>query len=327
MRPLVGTVIGAGLVVVLAAGPLGAQERPSGGGGGAGSGSGSQGGASDVRGGGGGGPTGASHGGDAGAARGPAGDSWSSYTPSSASGAPASSWSASSSGGNSSSSSSSSGSSYSGGSSMSDSSSSRMAVWRNLPRNEYREEFGTALDRAIPYGARPGPGPRPTPTPKRDPGPDKSPDGHAVERHPRVPPTSPGGGGSGDSYVGSWDSGWVDPWWYYGYGYGWMWGGYQSCLYGPCFGYYGYGSMAVSPTIARGSLRLKVTPTHAQVYVDGYYMGTVDQFDGAFQGLSLSSGPHHISVRLDGFETAAFDVNIDPRDTVTYRGELGTIRR
>jgi hypothetical protein len=123
--------------------------------------------------------------------------------------------------------------------------------------------------------------------------------------------------------------GWVDPWWNYGsgWGYGWMWGDYPPCLYASCFGYYGNAGMSVAPALARGSLRLKVTPTNAQVYVDGYFMGTVDQFDGAFQGLTLSSGPHHISIRLDGFETAAFDVNIDPRDTVTYRGELGTIRR
>ena len=40
-----------------------------------------------------------------------------------------------------------------------------------------------------------------------------------------------------------------------------------------------------------GSIRLKVKPTDAQVYVDGYFMGVVDSFDGSFQRLDDRSRP------------------------------------
>jgi hypothetical protein len=60
----------------------------------------------------------------------------------------------------------------------------------------------------------------------------------------------------------------------------------------------------------------------AEVYVDGYFAGNVDDFDGAFQQLNLEPGPHHIEVRAPGTETTAFDVNIDPGRTITYRASM-----
>ena len=75
---------------------------------------------------------------------------------------------------------------------------------------------------------------------------------------------------------------------YGGYGYG-GWGGYP--YYG---GYGGY---------ERGSLRLQVKPEATEVYVDGYYAGIVDSYDGFFQRLHLPAGQHDVELRLEGFRS------------------------
>ena len=130
---------------------------------------------------------------------------------------------------------------------------------------------------------------------------------------------------------------------YYGYPYGPWYGGYGYGLgyfYDP-FGYYGYyspyndygyssgygsGSYSYGSGRSVGQLRLKVNPKHGQVYVDGYFAGEVDNFDGAFQRLSIESGAHKVEIRADGFETVTFDVVITPGETVTYKGEMKPIR-
>ena len=79
------------------------------------------------------------------------------------------------------------------------------------------------------------------------------------------------------------------------------------------YGSYGY------PT---GELRLQVHPREAQVFVDGYYAGTVNDFDGVFQSLRLEEGAYQIQIVLPGYEPLDFDVRILPGEKVTYRGEL-----
>ena len=71
-----------------------------------------------------------------------------------------------------------------------------------------------------------------------------------------------------------------------------------------------------------GDLRLEVTPKDAQVYVDGYYVGTVDDFNGRNQRLNLLPGTHHLSVQARGREAIEADVTIEARQTTTYRGTL-----
>jgi hypothetical protein len=57
----------------------------------------------------------------------------------------------------------------------------------------------------------------------------------------------------------------------------------------------GYGDSGGSTTSygrgEQGNLKLKVKPRSAKVYVDGYFVGTVDEFDGSFQKLALNTGP------------------------------------
>jgi len=71
-----------------------------------------------------------------------------------------------------------------------------------------------------------------------------------------------------------------------------------------------------------GDVQFDVTPKDAQVYVDGYYVGIVDDFEGRHQRLSLTPGAHHIELRAQGFEPAEVDVTIQSRQTTTYRAAL-----
>jgi hypothetical protein len=71
-----------------------------------------------------------------------------------------------------------------------------------------------------------------------------------------------------------------------------------------------------------GDVRLEISPREAAVYVDGYYAGIVDDFDGVFQRLTLEAGPHRIEIELPGFETRAFDVSVDPTRTIDLHDDL-----
>jgi hypothetical protein len=51
----------------------------------------------------------------------------------------------------------------------------------------------------------------------------------------------------------------------------------------------------------RAFLRLDVEPRNASVYVDGYYAGIVDDFDGIMQSLPLPPGGHEITLYLEDF--------------------------
>src|SRR5262249_9135520 len=82
-----------------------------------------------------------------------------------------------------------------------------------------------------------------------------------------------------------------------------------------------YASSPSAPAAApEGRLALFVTPGSAQVYVDGFYAGTVADFQD--RGLWLESGPHRIELRGDGYQSDAFDVRIDPDRPTEYRRDL-----
>ena len=72
---------------------------------------------------------------------------------------------------------------------------------------------------------------------------------------------------------------------------------YGSQIYGEPRLRYGY--YAIDPGFAYGSLRIVDAPRYAQVFVDGYYAGEVDDYDGIFQRLNLEPGPHRIEIVID----------------------------
>jgi hypothetical protein len=73
---------------------------------------------------------------------------------------------------------------------------------------------------------------------------------------------------------------------------------------------------------ARASLRIQANPSQAEVYVDGYYAGIVDDFDGVFQRLHVTPGTHEITLRLDGFRTWSAEIYAAPHSTVKLHQDL-----
>jgi hypothetical protein len=98
--------------------------------------------------------------------------------------------------------------------------------------------------------------------------------------------------------------------------YGYPWGAWGPW---PAYGYYGYYDNT-------SSARIQDAPREAEVYVDGYYAGRVDEFDGVFQSLRLEEGDYQVEIVLPGYEPLAFDVRITPDHTTTYQGELKRIQ-
>ena len=100
-------------------------------------------------------------------------------------------------------------------------------------------------------------------------------------------------------------------------GYGYYSYGYPYCPYYP-YGYtgYSYGQSYVNPYM--GSLRLKVKPRDAEVFVDGYYVGLVDHFDGFTQRLRLEEGTYHLEISHPDYLPIDLDVLIVAGETVTF---------
>ncbi len=63
------------------------------------------------------------------------------------------------------------------------------------------------------------------------------------------------------------------------------------------------------------ALRIEATPKEAQVYVDGYYAGIVDDFDGFFQKLRLPPGEHEVALFREGYRTVRQNVYLTPNST------------
>jgi len=95
----------------------------------------------------------------------------------------------------------------------------------------------------------------------------------------------------------------------FGYGYG----GPYGYGYGPYPYYYG-GTYDLT-----GSARLQVSPKQAQVFVDGYYVGLADEFDGTLQRLRVDAGEHEVELYLEGYRTVRTPILFRREGTVTIR--------
>ena len=164
----------------------------------------------------------------------------------------------------------------------------------------------------------------------------------------RVGPSSPGHPGGGASHVGGpyrgssypyRSSGYRYPYYgYYGSAYPYLGFGLGLSLgYGYPYGYYGYpyggypygyrpygysvvvpqGSASGAASVGYGGVRIQGAPADAQVFVDGYFVGTVQDFEGGV--VSVEAGPRQIEIRAQDQPPNQFHVNLQPGQTLTYR--------
>jgi hypothetical protein len=65
-----------------------------------------------------------------------------------------------------------------------------------------------------------------------------------------------------------------------------------------------------------------VDPVETRVYVDGYYAGVADDFDGLFQRLHVAPGRHEISLKLSGHKTHRVRVYVGSGATLKLDHEM-----
>jgi hypothetical protein len=70
-----------------------------------------------------------------------------------------------------------------------------------------------------------------------------------------------------------------------------------------------------------GFLQLRVQPRTAEVFVDGAFAGTVDDFGGRSARM-LVAGPHRVEIVAGGYQTITIDVRVPENDTVTFTRDL-----
>ena len=125
-------------------------------------------------------------------------------------------------------------------------------------------------------------------------------------------------------------------------------GGYYRPYYRPFYRPYFYGSLFYNPFYfypspfwypaayygypgpyyygGAGSLRLQVTPPQTEVFIDGYYAGNVDDFDGFFQRLNIEPGEHDLELYLPGHRIVQQKVYLQPGRTFRVRYLMEPLR-
>ena len=98
---------------------------------------------------------------------------------------------------------------------------------------------------------------------------------------------------------------------------------YDPFFYDPWYpSRYGWYPYAYQRGYNEASVRIQIEQRDAEVFVDGYYAGRVDDFDGVFQRLRLEPGEHEIQVFLAGHRPASEKVYLQPAGSFNIRSTL-----
>jgi hypothetical protein len=171
---------------------------------------------------------------------------------------------------------------------------------------------------------------------QRVPGPQDQQQAYAVPRGTAAPPPRPGSLPSADRVYPRTTTRVYNNYYYYprqNYPYGYGSYGLGYFYYDPYAWYDSYPVYGSYPAYSSGiyqypygyptgEIRLQVRPRHAEVYVDGYYAGRVDDFDGFIQALRIEEGPHTIEIVAPGYQPLVFNVRIIAGRKIDYRGSL-----
>jgi hypothetical protein len=85
------------------------------------------------------------------------------------------------------------------------------------------------------------------------------------------------------------------------------------------------GSVGVQPGQSQqstGGVSFEITPSAAEVFVDGIYVGTAGQFMPTTQPLGLTPGRHQIEIRAPGYQTIDVDADIVAGQVIPYQGTM-----
>jgi len=69
-------------------------------------------------------------------------------------------------------------------------------------------------------------------------------------------------------------------------------------------------------------VRLDVQPSRAAVFLDDYYVGTVEEYYGVEHAMLVAPGKHRFKIALPGFKTFETEVELYPRQKFALRTDL-----
>ena len=75
------------------------------------------------------------------------------------------------------------------------------------------------------------------------------------------------------------------------------------------------------PTVT-AAVKLSVSPNRAAVFVDGVYVGHVDEFDGPGQAMLVAPGKHKIMISLPGYQSFETEVTLAPEQQFQLKTDL-----
>ena len=118
-------------------------------------------------------------------------------------------------------------------------------------------------------------------------------------------------GGYWNSYYSAWGWGWYpwsvwSGWWWGGPWWGWGWGWWPTVSVVAETGSPG----SPAPRGEWGIVKTDVQPEEAEVWLDGTYIGTADDFDGIPDFLYLRPGAYKVEFRLANYQPLSIDVSI-----------------
>jgi hypothetical protein len=91
-------------------------------------------------------------------------------------------------------------------------------------------------------------------------------------------------------------------------------------------GYYepdpGQMSVTARPGSASGGVSFDMTPSNADVYIDGKFAGKVSDLGPTTQPLGLTPGRHHVEIRASGYQTMSVDADVIAGQVIPYQGQM-----
>jgi hypothetical protein len=94
---------------------------------------------------------------------------------------------------------------------------------------------------------------------------------------------------------------------------------YDPFRYDNYYAYRGYRS-------SYGGLSFDIRPLDTEIFVDGEYVGTADQFGPYDAPLTVFSGLHRVELYARGCQPVSFDLTVLGGQVIPYRGSLGCAR-
>lgn len=136
-----------------------------------------------------------------------------------------------------------------------------------------------------------------------------------------------GGSGFGYPYWGGYYPYWGWSGWWCLSGW-WDWPGYAEYVYGPWYGpgVGSYDAEAAEPPRGPAEIETDVSPSRAEVVLDGEAVGFAADYDGRWDELQVTPGKHTIAFRSQGYRTLTIELEASPAmhyefNDVLVRGE------